>query len=114
MAEPPVKVAWAANQPQAELLQQLLLEYGIPSLVRRQLGFDLPDYLSAGARDILVPADAVQDARVVLAQVEPPPEAGEAVEPAASTRQPLWVRVVAIALVVCFLALWLWASLSTA
>ena len=50
-----VRVATAQNQPEAELLQGLLLEAGVPSLVRRSGGFDVPDFLAAGPRDVLVP-----------------------------------------------------------
>ena len=60
-----VKVARASNQPEAELLQGLLLEVGIPSLVRRSRGFDVAESLAAGPRDILVPesgAEAAQEA----------------------------------------------------
>src|SRR5262245_10288331 len=38
-----VKVAWARHQAEAELLQGLLLEEGVPSVVRRARGFDVPD-----------------------------------------------------------------------
>ena len=37
-----MRVATAQNQPEAELIQGLLLEAGIPSLVRRSGGFDVP------------------------------------------------------------------------
>jgi predicted amidophosphoribosyltransferase len=60
-----VKIARASNQPEAELLQGLLLEVGIPSLVRRSRGFDVAESLAAGPRDILVPesgAEAAQEA----------------------------------------------------
>ena len=50
-----MKVAYAQNQPEAELIQGLLLEEGIPSMTRRAPGFDVPDFLAAGPRDILVP-----------------------------------------------------------
>ncbi|HUA73189.1 MAG TPA: hypothetical protein VL988_00365 [Solirubrobacteraceae bacterium] len=66
-----VKVAWAANQPEAELIEALLLEQGIPSMTRRAGGFDVPDFLAAGPRDILVPESGAQTAREVLQ----PPEA---------------------------------------
>ena len=36
------------------MIQGLLLEEGIPSLARRSGGFDVPDFLAAGPRDILV------------------------------------------------------------
>jgi hypothetical protein len=64
---PLVKVARAANQPEAELIEALLLEEGIPSMQRRSAGFDVPDFLAAGPRDILVPESAAQAAREALA-----------------------------------------------
>ena len=51
----PVKVAFAANLAEAQLIQGILLEEGIPSFERRSRGFDVPDFLAAGPRDILVP-----------------------------------------------------------
>ena len=62
----PVRVATAQNQPEAELLQGLLLEAGIPSLVRRSGGFDVPDFLAAGPRDVLVPRGGEAAARELL------------------------------------------------
>ena len=47
-----VKVARAGSQPEAELVEALLLEEGIPSMSRRSGGFDVPDFLAAGPRDI--------------------------------------------------------------
>jgi hypothetical protein len=43
------------NQTEAEFIQALLLEWGVPSVLRRTAGFDVPDFLAAGPRDILVP-----------------------------------------------------------
>ena len=65
-----VRVAGARNQAEAEFVQGLLLEEGVPSLLRRARGFDVPDYLAAGPRDVLVPASGVQTAREVLLQAE--------------------------------------------
>jgi Putative prokaryotic signal transducing protein len=62
-----VKVAYASNQPEAELIEALLLEEGIPSLSRRSGGFDVPDFLAAGPRDILVPESGAEAAREALA-----------------------------------------------
>ena len=45
---PLVRVARAANQPEAELIAVLLLEEGIPSMQKRSGGFDVPDFLAAG------------------------------------------------------------------
>jgi hypothetical protein len=71
-APEPVKVAWARNQAEAELIQGQLREAGIPSMTRRQAGFDVPDFLAAGPRDILVPGEAVELAHEVLADVIEP------------------------------------------
>ena len=48
-----VRVAWTRNQAEAELIEGMLLEEGIPSLLRRPAGFDVPDFMAAGPRDIL-------------------------------------------------------------
>src|SRR5215469_12050794 len=65
-----VKVASARNQPEAEFIQGLLLNAGVPSVLRRTPGFDVPDFLAAGPRDVLVPASGVQAARQVLLESE--------------------------------------------
>ena len=65
-----VRVAGAQHQAEAELIQGLLLEEGIPSLVRRNQGFDVPDMLAAGPRDVLVPASGATAAREVLLEAE--------------------------------------------
>ena len=48
----------------------LLLEEGIPSTLRRTRGFDVPDMLAAGPRDVMVPASGLAAAREVLLQAE--------------------------------------------
>ena len=63
---PLVRVAWARNQAEAEFIQGLLLEEGVPSMLRRSAGFDVPDFLAAGPRDVLVPEAAVPTAREML------------------------------------------------
>jgi hypothetical protein len=70
---PLVKVARATNQPEAELIEAMLLEEGIPSMQRRSGGFDVPDFLAAGPRDILVPESAAEAAREALAPPDPQP-----------------------------------------
>jgi hypothetical protein len=65
-----VGVARGRNQAEAEFIQGLLLEEGVPSLLRRSRGFDVPDYLAAGPRDVLVPAAGAATARDVLLQAE--------------------------------------------
>jgi uncharacterized protein YbaR (Trm112 family) len=67
---PPVRVAGARNQAEAEFIQGLLLEEGIPSMLRRTAGFDVPDFLAAGPRDLMVPETAATAAREVLLQGE--------------------------------------------
>jgi hypothetical protein len=61
-----VRVARAANQAEAELIEDILREEGIPCVQRRTRGFDVPDFLAAGPRDVLVPAAAAQAARELL------------------------------------------------
>ena len=61
----PVKVAVALSQMEAEMIQGLLTEYGIPSMVQRTV--DNPEFLAAGPRQILVPEAAAEKAREVLA-----------------------------------------------
>lgn len=65
-----VRVAGARNQAEAEFIQGLLLEEGVPSLLKRSAGFDVPDFLAAGPRDILVPEAGLSTAREVLLQGE--------------------------------------------
>jgi hypothetical protein len=65
-----VRVVGARNQAEAEFIQGLLLEEGVPSILRRSAGFDVPDFLAAGPRDVLVPQSGVTTAREVLLQAE--------------------------------------------
>ena len=78
----PVKVAFAQNLAEAQMIQGILLEEGIPSFERRSRGFDVPDFLAAGPRDILVPSAAAEAAHGLLdadTEGEPgaPPATGE-------------------------------------
>jgi hypothetical protein len=65
-----VTVAYGRHQPEAEFIQGLLLEEGVPSTLRRSRGFDVPEMLAAGPRDVLVPQSGVDAAREVLLQAE--------------------------------------------
>ena len=67
---PLVRVAVGRHQAEAELIQGLLLEHGVPSMAKRSGGFDVPDMLFSGPRDILVPSAGVETAREVLGTVE--------------------------------------------
>jgi hypothetical protein len=62
----PVKVAFTRNQAESDLIQNMLLEEGIPSMARRTRGFDVPDFLAAGPRDVLVPESGAELARELL------------------------------------------------
>src|SRR3954464_6154372 len=69
-----VKVVRAHDQAEAEFLQGLLAAEGVPSGVRRAPGFDVPDFLAAGPRDLLVVAAQVQTARdALLLDADPDP-----------------------------------------
>lgn len=59
-----VKVAYAQQQMEAEMIQGLLREHGIPSMVQRTV--DNPEFLAAGPRQILVPEAAAEEAREIL------------------------------------------------
>jgi hypothetical protein len=65
-----VRVAGGRNQAEAELIQGLLLEEGVPSILRRSAGFDVPDFLAAGPRDVLVPEAGAEAARDVLMEAD--------------------------------------------
>jgi hypothetical protein len=73
---PLVRVAGGRNQAEAELIQNMLLEEGVPSVLRRAAGFDVPDFLAAGPRDVLVPQAGAEAAGEVLldAGLGPPAE----------------------------------------
>ena len=100
----PVKVAYAANLAEAQLIQGILLEEGIPSFERRSRGFDVPDFLAAGPRDILVPGAGAEAARELLAGT-----AEHALEPpatAAAERPGRLLAGILIALVVAVAIVW--------
>ncbi|MCP9488579.1 MAG: hypothetical protein MSC31_01730 [Solirubrobacteraceae bacterium MAG38_C4-C5] len=65
-----VQVAGARHQPEAEMIQGILLEEGVPSTLRRTRGFDVPEMLAAGPRDVLVPRSGLETAREVLLQAD--------------------------------------------
>jgi hypothetical protein len=64
------RVVTASQQAEAEFIQMLLLDEGVPSTLRRSAGFDVPDFLAAGPRDVLVPESGLAVARDVLRQNE--------------------------------------------
>ena len=101
---PLVRVAAARNQAEAELIQGLLLEEGIPSLARRSGGFDVPDFLFSGPRDILVASSGEEAARAMLGNPRAP-----RLLPA--QRHAPWIRALAVTLAVLVLAMFVAAIL---
>jgi hypothetical protein len=69
-----VRVAGGRHQAEAELIQGMLLEEGVPSVLRRSAGFDVPDFLAAGPRDVLVPEAGAEVARDVLMEADMAPQ----------------------------------------
>ena len=90
-----VRVAGGRNQAEAELIQNLLLEEGIPSVVRRSAGFDVPDYLAGGPRDVLVAESAVEAAHQMLLDTDLAPKRADPAE----ARSPAWTVAIAAAVV---------------
>jgi hypothetical protein len=97
---PLVRVARARHQAEAEMIEGMLLEEGIPALVRRSGGFDVPDFLAGGPRDILVPASGAEVAREVLGVTAPAPRPRSTVH-----GTPVWVRTLAVVLAAVIVAL---------
>ena len=71
------------------------------SVLRRTRGFDVPDFLAAGPRDVLVPASGAQVAREALLQADvgPPPAASRAVDAPLRILAGVLIAVALIALV---------------
>ena len=87
-----VRVAGGRNQAEAEFIQGMLLEEGVPSILRRTAGFDVPDFLAAGPRDVMVPVAGAAVAREVLNEAELGPSEG-----VVSTPHPLKLAAVILA-----------------
>jgi hypothetical protein len=81
------RVATGRQQPEAEFIQMLLLEEGVPSTLRRTAGFDVPDMLAAGPRDVMVPESGLEVAREVLLQADIVPTVAPADGPPAGERR---------------------------
>ncbi len=99
-----VKVAYAGDEPEAELLQGLLRTAGVGSVVRRAPGFDVPEFLAAGPREVLLAASDAPVAREVLREVDPgepePPSRSGADRPS-PVLAGLLIAVALVGLVVC-------------
>jgi hypothetical protein len=72
---PLVRVAGGRNQAEAELIQNLLLDHGIPSMFKRSAAFDVPEFLAAGERDVFVPHSGADAARELLVAADLMPSA---------------------------------------
>jgi hypothetical protein len=93
------RVTTARHQAEAEFVQMLLLEEGVPSTLRRTAGFDVPDFLAAGPRDVMVPESGLEVARQVLLQSDLAADAGPPASGAPSARALLMGMAVALVLV---------------
>jgi hypothetical protein len=74
-----MRVTGARSLADGEMIQGILLDQGIPSMLRRTRGFDVPDFLAGGPRDVLVPESGYERARELLRgadllTVEAPPD----------------------------------------
>jgi hypothetical protein len=62
------------------MIQGLLSEGGIPSVLKRARGFDAPEFLAAGPHDVLVDSSHAQEAKTLLAETITENEADEEAE----------------------------------
>lgn len=111
-----VKVAFARTQAEGEMLQGLLTEAGIPSVLNRSQGFYSVSYVP-GPVDVMVTAHLAPRAREVLAETMLEDEADERTEleeqrrlargetgVVSPAKLALWIGVILIA---AFILLWL-------
>jgi len=101
-----VRVTGGRNISEAELIQGILLDQGIPSILRRTRGFDVPDFLAAGPRDVMVPESGYEKARELLRDadlltVEADPDSLPGV--GSPTRLAAWLLA---AVIVAFALIW--------
>jgi hypothetical protein len=94
-----VRVAGGRNQAEAELIQGLLLEEGVPSMLRRARGFDVPDMLAAGPRDVLVPRSGAETAREVLLQADLLGASGTGIDPPSRILTGLLIAMVVVGII---------------
>ena len=62
------------------MIQGLLLEAGIPSVLKRSRGFDAPEFMAAGPHDVLVDSGHAQKAKTLLADTITENESDEEAE----------------------------------
>lgn len=61
-----MKVAVAPDESVALLMDGVLKDAGILSLIQRAAGFDAPEFLAAGPRNVLVPDSLLGEAKQAL------------------------------------------------
>jgi hypothetical protein len=108
-----VRITSAQNIAEAELIQGMLLEEGIPSFQRRSRGFDVPDFLAAGPRDILVPEAGAEAAREVLALAPVGDEPATAPQGSGGTRPLLLLAAIVGGMAGAFGLAWLLYQLTS-
>lgn len=81
-----IRIVQARNPTEAQLMQSVLLDAGIPSIDRPTRAFDILDLLAVGPRDILVSANAADEARSLLGVEAPVAPVGST--PAAFSEAP--------------------------
>jgi putative signal transducing protein len=108
-----LRVASASNLAEAEMIQGILLEEGIPSFQRRSRGFDVPDFLAAGPRDILVPEAGFEAARELLAQTPVSEQQALQHESVTSARPLLLLGGIVAALAIAVALAWLLLEFGT-
>jgi hypothetical protein len=99
-----IKVAYARSESEAELLQGLLREANVGSVLRRAPGFDVPEFLAAGPRHVLVAGSDVPTAQDVLREVDPGqpgPPSRPTIDRRSRVLAGLLIPVALVALVVC-------------
>jgi hypothetical protein len=72
-----VKVGFGRTQVEAEMLRGLLGDAGIPSVLKRTIGFDTPEFFASGPHDVFVNVGDAQRAREVIAETMVEEEGGE-------------------------------------
>jgi hypothetical protein len=108
-----VRIANAANIAEAEMIQGMLLEEGIPSYQRRSRGFDVPDFLAAGPRDIIVPEAGAEAAREVLAQTPVGEQTAPSPPQSGSSRPLLLLAAIVGAMAVAAALAWLFYQVAS-
>ena len=101
-----VKVGYGRTQVEAEMLRGILSEAGIPSVLKRTMGFDTPEFFASGPHDVFVNAGDAIRAREVLAETMVEDEGQELAEErrlargetgdVAPARLAFWIAVIAL------------------